>query len=126
VVRGSTPTWGRRSVEQIGNRAHQQQLHAINNELYSFVTETLSFPKETCVAKFLEGGMCMAKFVSFKLTNESEYWLVDLERGVVSTMNGPVIDQAEVIQTGSDLPAGIEMAFMTETHEDAFSGKYDK
>jgi hypothetical protein len=67
----------------------------------------------------------MAKFVSFKLTDEPDLWLVDLERGVVSTMNDPTVALA-CSQEAPNLDSGLEMAFVTEMREDAFSSKFDK
>lgn len=71
----------------------------------------------------------MAKFVTLKLTGESDYWLVDLEQGSVSTMNGIVPDPfgytAEAEQSGATFVDGIDIAIATETREDAFAGKYD-
>lgn len=70
----------------------------------------------------------MAKFVSLKLTDESDFWLVDLERGIVSVMNDPTVANTltkETTGAGSGFN-GLDVAFVSEIHEDAFSGKFDK
>ena len=68
----------------------------------------------------------MTKFVTLKLTGESDYWLVDFEQGSVSTMNNIVSDPfgytAEAEQSGATFVDGIDVAIVTETKEDAFSG----
>jgi hypothetical protein len=66
----------------------------------------------------------MAKFVSLKLTGESNYWLVDLEAGVVSVVDGIAANDGNVAETNST--SGLDVAFVTEMHDDAFSAKFDK
>lgn len=70
----------------------------------------------------------MAKFVSLKLTDESDFWLVDLERGVVSVMNDPTtaIIYAEGAAPANSSFNGLDIAFVSDLREDAFSGKLDK
>jgi hypothetical protein len=71
----------------------------------------------------------MPKFVALKLTGEKDYWLVDLEQGVVSTMAGIAPDAfgytTEAEKSGATFVDGVDVAVATETRDDAFAGKYD-
>jgi hypothetical protein len=66
----------------------------------------------------------MSKFVSLKLSNESHYWLVDFERGVVSIASEPVDGVRE--ETSGTRISGVDIAIVSEMRDDAFSGKFDK
>jgi hypothetical protein len=66
----------------------------------------------------------MAKFVSLKLSNDSDRWVIDLERGVVSLASATA--DAQTNEIGRPCISGVEVAIAAEMREDAFSGKYDK
>ena len=71
----------------------------------------------------------MAKYAVLGVTGEEGYWFVDFEAGTVSTLppsgSDPFGYSADARANGATLVAGVDLAVVVRTEQDAFSGRLD-